>query len=125
MTYSLLPHNSDFSSDNVVKPAYELNIPTVAVAGAAKNTDAFLTIDASDVICEAVKPAELIENAYVLRMYECERNAVNATVTLHTPFKKVWLTNMLEDKKEEIAVNGNSFVLPFKPFEIVTVLVEK
>lgn len=125
MTYSLLPHNSDFSSDNVVKPAYELNIPTVAVAGAAKNTDAFLTIDASDVICEAVKPAELVENAYVLRMYECERNAVNATVTLHTPFKKVWLTNMLEDKKEEIAVNGNSFVLPFKPFEIVTVLVEK
>ncbi len=125
MTYSLLPHDGDFSADTVVKPSYELNIPTIVIPGVAKQTKAFMEIDASNIICEAVKPAELIENAYVVRLYDCERNATTANIKLNTPFKKVWLTNMLEDKKEEITAVDGMITLPFKAFEIKTLLIEK
>ena len=110
---------------SVSEIADELNIPIVSVAGSAMNKGAFLTIDASDIICEAVKPAELIDNAYVLRLYECERNTSKATVKLSRPCKKAWSTNMLEDKKEELAVIDNTIDLTFKPFEIKTILIEE
>ncbi len=125
MIYSLLPHAGDFNADNVVKPSYELNIPTVVIPGAAKQQNAFMEVDASNILCEAVKPAELIENAFVIRLYECERNATCARITINTPYKKVWLTNMLEDKKEEITVVDNVITLPFNAFEIKTLLIEK
>ena len=126
MTYSLLPHDGSFSADSVVKPSYELNVPYVCVQGKATSNEAFLQIGGdSSIICEAVKPAELIENAYVIRLYECERTAASASIKLSRPCKKAWIANMLEDKKEELSVNGNEITLTFRPFEIKTLLIEE
>lgn len=123
MTYSLLPHVGAFSAENVVRPAYVLNNPVVKADG-VMNIPQLFKISAPNVICEAVKNAEDVENAYVLRLYECERNLTNCKITLNGA-KRVWRTNMLEEKQEELTLDGGNVSLTVKPFEIVTLLVER
>ncbi|MBQ8751658.1 MAG: alpha-mannosidase [Clostridia bacterium] len=123
MTYALLPHTGAFNTQNVVRPAYELNMPSIIASGALnKVLNAPVYVDADNILCEAVKPAECIENAYVVRLYEAERNR---TVTdLHFPaeVKKVCLANMLEDPAEELALTDGTCQITFKPFEIKTLI---
>jgi len=123
-TYSLLPHVGAFQAENVVYPAYELNYRPIVAEGELHVPELF-SLSAPGVICEAVKHAEDIENAYVLRLYECERNTTNCILNVKGA-KAAWLTNMMEDKIEELKLdeNGNA-VLKFHPFEIKTVLIER
>ncbi len=120
MTYSLLVHDGGFRAEAVVHPAYELNIPIVAVPGRAELAP-FAAVGAPNIIVEAVKPAEDDSDAFVLRMYECEGTRTTTDVRLSVPVQTVTLTNMLEDEKESVPVQDGSFSLSFRPFEIKTV----
>ena len=120
MTYALLVHNGGFSAEQVVHPAYELNVPVVSVKGAA-NLAPFASISAANIICEAVKPAEDGSDAFVLRLYECEGSKTTANVNFSVPVSSAVLTNLLEDEQEALTVTDNTIHLQFKPFEIKTV----
>lgn len=124
VTYSFLPHEGSFATENVIQPAYMLNVPVVVAEGSAKNEKSFIEISESNVICEAVKYAEYAEKAFVVRLYECERNRTNTTVKFARKIKKAYITNMLEDIIEEVPVVNNSIDLSFRPFEIKTVMIE-
>lgn len=120
LTYALYPHAGNFSAENAAYPAYQLNVPTVCVKGAAE-IPPIAEVSAPDVIVEAVKPAEDGSDAFVLRMYECEGARANARVKLGVPVKSAVLTNLLEDEKETLPLEDNSLSLSFTPFEIKTV----
>ncbi len=124
MTYSFLVHNGDFGAKNVVRPAYELNIPAVAAKGTA-SVDPLLSVDADDIICETVKPAEDGTGDIILRLYECEGRRSGAKLAFGIPVKGVFLTDMLEDGGEAVSLDGNSCALSFRPFEIKTVRVKR
>ena len=124
VTYSLLPFVGAFSAENVVYPAYALNSPAFITNGALKSPFyAPFSLSAPNIICESVKPAEDIPEAFVIRLYECERNRTNCTV-LFTEQVKVFETNMLEDIRSELELTQNSCKLEFRPFEIKTLLVK-
>ena len=123
VTYSLLPHMGGFSAENVIRPAYELNYKALVTEGKL-NVPKLFSLSNPGIICEAVKNAEDVENAYVLRLYESERNTSNCTLTLNGA-KAAWITNMLEDKKEQLELVNGQVKLKFRPFEIKTVLVER
>ena len=120
LTYALYPHAGSFSAENAAYPAYQLNVPTVCVKGAAE-IPPIAEVSAANVIVEAVKPAEDGSDAFVLRMYECEGARANARVKLGVPVKSAVLTNLLEDEKEALPLEDNSLSLSFTPFEIKTV----
>ena len=124
MTYSFLVHNGDFGAKNVVRPAYELNIPAVAAKGTS-SVDPLLSVDADDIICETVKPAEDGSGDIILRLYECEGRRSGAKLAFGIPVKGVFLTDMLEDGGEAVSLDGNSCALSFRPFEIKTVRVKR
>ena len=123
MTYSLLPHMGAFDAETVIHPAYELNYQPVVVAGEL-NAPKLFSVSNPGVICETVKSAEDVEGAYVLRLYESERNAANCTLTLNGA-KAAWVTNMLEEKQEQLPIVDGKIKLKFRPFEIKTILVER
>lgn len=125
MTYSFLPHSGSFSAENVVIPAYELNVPAFAVEGNAKDEKSFLTIDESNIICESIKPTESGENGYVVRLYECEGTRAKANVTLSRPGKEIVSCNMIEDEGEKLTLDGNTLSLTFRPFEVKTFIVKE
>ncbi|QAY67032.1 alpha-mannosidase [Paenibacillus protaetiae] len=125
VTYSFLPHNSGFQAESVIRPAYELNMPLNVSEGRHRaDNNPLFTVDAPNVIVEAVKPAEE-ENAYIVRLYEAERSAAAATLSFgHRP-AKVAVTNMLEEEQSLLPVSQSGEVkLQLKAFEIVTLKVQ-
>ena len=109
--------------------AYDLNKPMTAVTlgaqeGKLADSYSLVSVSAPNVILETVKKAE-DSDAMILRMYEAYNKKVNTTVTLGFAPKRVTLVDLMENEIEEIPVAGNNFKLPVKPFEIVTVKVQR
>lgn len=125
MTYSLLPHEGAFSAETVVREAYMLNVPVFVAKGSLKaGYEAPVLVSAPNVIVEAVKPAELIENAYVIRLYECERNKTVCDIKFPSRAKAVYAANMLEDLGDELPLQDGTLKTEFRPFEIKTFVVK-
>jgi len=123
MRYSLLPHDGSFNAENVVLPAYRFNNLPIETEGKLAVPRLF-SVSASNIICEAVKNAEDVEGAFVLRLYEAERSDTNCTLCIPGA-KRVLLTNMLEETIEELPIANGCVKLHFRPFEIKTILVER
>lgn len=123
MTYSLLPHDGGFETENVVRPSYELNVkPTVAMGEI--NAESLFTLDVPNVIVESIKPAE-DSDGYVVRLYECERSAIHSTqLTFGKAPCEVYIANMLEEQEQKLEVNDRKVCLSFRPFEIKTLLIK-
>ncbi len=113
--YSFLPHNGGFSTENVVRPAYELNIPVLKGKGDFEAVALILPRE-DNVIVESIKPCEDNEKAFIARLYETEGTYTNCPVEFFDGAKKIEITDMLEEVKETF--EGNE--LPFRPFEIKT-----
>lgn len=113
--YSFLPHNGGFSTENVVRPAYELNIPVLKGNGNFEAV-ALVVPEAENVIVESIKPCEDNEKAFIARLYETEGTYTNCPVKFFDGVKKVEITDMLEEVKE----NLENSELSFRPFEIKT-----
>ena len=125
MVYSLLPHEGSLSAEEVVRPAYELNNRTVMAEGTLTVPAAApVTISEPNIICEAVKMAEDVSDAYVVRLYECERNRTLCRITFGKGVR-VWKTNMLEEIQSEVPLDSGSAEIEFSPFEIVTLLIKR
>lgn len=123
MTYSLLPHAGALSAENVIRSAYELNCsPIVAEGELTRDLLCPVVIGEPNVICESVKCAEDVEGAYVLRLYECERNKTLCRLAFGNGVK-AYKTNMLEEIQCELTLDEGEADVEFHPFEIVTILV--
>ena len=61
-----MPHEGCLTTENVIKPAYMLNVPVVVAEGSAKNEKSFIEISAPNVICEAVNNNldKMVNNIY-------------------------------------------------------------
>ena len=126
VTYSFLPHNSSFSADSVIKPAYLLNYPVICENGVLeREMKPVVATDCDNIVCEAIKPAELRDDAFVARFYEAERCRTNAKIYVGEDVKHVYRTNILEDIKSEMEVRDGAFSYSFRPFEIATFMFVK
>ena len=128
-TYSIAPHEGDYREAGIIQMAYDLNKPMTAVTLGAQDgklADSFslVSLSAPNVVLETVKKAE-DSDALVLRMYEAFNKKCRTAVTLGFTPKRVTLVDLMENEICEVPVSGTSFTLPVKPFEIVTVKVER
>lgn len=119
--YSFLPHDSGFDAENVIRPAYELNVPAAVTAGEYSGQK-LMSIDADNIFVEAVKPCEDAQRAFIVRMYEAEGTFTNAKVSFFDGAKSVKITNMLEEEQGEVESIAPA-KLQFRPFEIKTLKV--
>ena len=124
MVYSLYPHEGSFSVPTVLREAYLLNVPMLEAKGGLKSEfTPLFTLDADNIVAETVKPAEYGKKAYVIRLYEAERNRTVCRLKINGG-GAVYETNMLEEVKAELSAEDGAYTLEFKPFEIKTILVE-
>ena len=71
---------------------------------------------------DTIKRAE-DSDALVLRLYEPHGGRGEARVRLAAPVTSAARANLLEDEGEPLALRGGEIVVPFRPWEIVTVVV--
>ncbi|MFA6134209.1 MAG: glycoside hydrolase family 38 C-terminal domain-containing protein [Phycisphaerae bacterium] len=120
MIYSILPHGP-FSVGNVVREAYELNIPLHAFAANANTAPvaSLLTVAPVNVIVEAVKRSE-DGQGFIVRLYEAGHSSCTARIQFGTAVKRVQEVNLLEENPRPLKLRGHTLELPLRPFEIKT-----
>jgi alpha-mannosidase len=127
-TYSLLPHQGPWGAETVAA-AYALNDPLKAVrpektgrrAGEQlkKMMAGFVSVDSDNVVIETVKQAEDGEGI-IVRLYECMRKRGPVTLAAGFDLARVWITDLLEEKRTELSPQGNQVEIYLKPYEIIT-----
>lgn len=123
-TYSLMPHAGTFAESDVQRAAYYLNYPMRAIATSGAYSElpesfSLVSIDRNNVICETVKEADDTTDT-VIRLYESKNMKCSATVKVGFPFKKCFLTDLLEREIEELPTENGAVIVPFGGFEIKT-----
>jgi len=124
-TYSLLPFDGPFSNSEVVRQAYDLNSPLLAIGtgGNAAATRSFFSLDEERVCIESIKLAEA-SGKIALRLYETTGAPRKARLTACSRIKGAWSANMLERDERALAHGEREVALDFRPFEIKTVLLD-
>jgi alpha-mannosidase len=125
--YALCPHSGSLADSDTIKKAYEINNPCIAVyseGGSGEMPDEYSLIKVSSdaLIVEVAKLADSGDGV-IIRAYDGKRSRGKAEILL--PFgQKAYLCDMLENELEEIEISDGKIVLPYKPFEIITLKVK-
>jgi len=121
-TYALYPHQGPFSAA-VVQEAYDLNLPPTAYRlGETAGNAAFMewcNLSEPNIIIEAVKKAEA-DDAYIVRLYECEHRSTKVKLSFSPVLKKVTACNLMEERDQAVDYRKHTVLLEFRPFEIKT-----
>jgi alpha-mannosidase len=119
-TYALYPWNGTLAESEVVHEAYELNVPVLVLPGAGGEQSLF-SLDAANVIIEAVKPAEDGSQDIIVRLYEAKRMSTRCTLTTSLPVKSAAETDLVENFVSNLPYKDGQVSLSLRPFEIKTV----
>lgn len=127
-SYVLLPHFDQVQHSQVVAAAYTLNAPLRHAwikpsSGAASSTPMLAQVGDAAVRIETLKKAEDSDKV-IARVYEAHSTRGRTELKLATPIKKAWLADMNEEPQQELEIEDGCVKFSFKPFEIITLLLE-
>ncbi len=123
-TYALYPHTGNPITGGVIQASYELNVPLRVVplekgSGVLPKQLSFITIDAPNIIVEAVKQAE-DDSSTIIRLYEAANRTTRTNLSFGVPVTAVEEVTLLEKTIKAVQVQNNAITLTLNPFEIKT-----
>jgi alpha-mannosidase len=115
--------NHGFMNNPVIREAYELNCPLLALPGTAVQPLSLLNSNRENIIIDTVKMAEDGSDDWIARMYEAKGMSTTCVVSLGKPACRVVETDMLEEQELNVlaASQTKEMVVSFTPFEVKTV----
>ncbi|KAL1921492.1 uncharacterized protein VTP21DRAFT_11208 [Calcarisporiella thermophila] len=126
VNYAVYPHEGHFMQSDVVKQAYQFNVPLLTmtcpkeVAESITPTSYFSIHGADNILLETVKMAEDSQEV-ILRLYEAYGGKAVAYLKSALPVKRVSLCNIMEDEEVSLTYTSEQGIkLMFKPFELLT-----
>jgi alpha-mannosidase len=119
--YAVMPHAGGWREAGVVGEAARFVTPLRWAPGTATPGSLF-SVDDPNLVLDTVKRAE-DSDALVLRLYEAHGARGTARVRVGVPFTGAVACNLLEDPAEALEVDGDEIVVPYRPHEVVSVLV--
>jgi alpha-mannosidase len=125
-TYSVYPHTGDWRA-GTVQEALELNCPLLAVdvpstKGKLPAVSAFATVDAENLILDAVKKCE-DSKSVIVRLYEAYGQRGRAMIRFGQAPRKVVECDLMEENEVAVKHKGANVELYVKPYEIRTLKV--
>ncbi|SHO47578.1 alpha-mannosidase [Anaerocolumna xylanovorans] len=122
--YALYPHSGNERTGQVHKQAYEFNVPVILQKGEGNSiAEGQILCGAENIVIETVKKAE-DNNSCILRLYEPYGATVNTLLQFGKQYAAIYKCSLMEEE-EEVIGKGDSVSLKVKPFEIVTLKLEK
>jgi len=118
--YALLPHAGGWREAGVLAEAIRFNAPIRWVATRA--TGSLAAVDDPNLVLDTIKRAE-DSDALVLRLYEAHGARGTARVRLGVPVGSARRVNALEEGGTGLELADGEVVLPYRPYELITVLV--
>lgn len=128
--YAIYPHRGDWEEGQVYAEAEKLNAPPAPFqisqhgAGHLPPQNSFLEIQPVNLILSAFKKAE-DRNSYILRVFNPTQKMIEGKIKLTMPIKKVYLTNLNEERQTALSPNDLSVIsLKVASNKIVTLEIE-
>jgi alpha-mannosidase len=119
-TYAFYAWNGPFADSDVVRQAYELNLPLMVASGQA-GTRSLFSVDAPNVVIETVKPAEDGSDNIIVRLYEAKRMTTRCQFVTTLPIASAAVTDLLEaETAEMLNFEDGAVEIDLSPFEIKT-----
>jgi alpha-mannosidase len=119
--YALFPHAGGWREAGVVAEGIRFNAPLRQRPGSSA-LPAYAALDDPNLVLDTIKRAE-DSDALVLRLYEAHGGRGQARLSLAVPFQEARRATLLEDAGEPLPAEGSMIVVPYRPHEIVTILV--
>jgi alpha-mannosidase len=114
--YAVMPHASGWREAGVLAEAMRFNAPLRRT----EPVDSFATVDGG-LVLDTIKRAE-DSDALVLRLYEPYGGRGIASVRVARTFTDAVRANALEDALAPLAVEDGALVVPYRPHELLTVM---
>lgn len=124
-TYAIYPHAGDWTN-GVYRESEDLNLPLeIAQAGphpgVLPKSASFFEIEGESLQLTTFKRAEDRENSYVVRLFNPTTKAVSGKLRLFKPVKQAWLTNLNEERIEELTTKGQEISFKAGKKKILTI----
>jgi alpha-mannosidase len=119
LAFAICPHAGGWQEAGVTAEALRFNAPLLLGPGGG-DAGSLLSTDAPGLLIDTVKRAEDSDDL-IVRLYEAHGGRGTARLRVALPFGGASLTNLLEDHVGDAEVDGPDVIVPFRPFEIVTV----
>jgi alpha-mannosidase len=118
LRWAVLPHPGSWQDAGVVAEAARFDTPVLWSAPGAAGS--LFSLDDPALVLDTVKRAE-DRRGLVLRLYESLGSRGTARLTTSLPHAAARRTNLLEDPGEPLAVADGAILVPYRPYEIVTI----
>jgi alpha-mannosidase len=118
LSFAIHPHRGAWQDAGVTAQALCFNAPLL-LGEPTGETRSWLSTDTPGLLIDTVKRAEDGDDL-VVRLYEAHGGRGVARLRVGPPFAEAWFTNLLEERLGPAEVDGDEVVIPFRPFEIVT-----
>ena len=119
LSFAIHPHRGSWQDAGVTAEALCFNAPLLLGEARGEGRSWFST-DTPGLFIDTVKRAEDGDDL-IVRLYEAHGGRGVGRLRVGLPFTEAWFTNLLEDRLAPAEVDGDEVVVPFRPFEIVTV----
>jgi alpha-mannosidase len=123
LSFAICPHPGSWQDAGVTAQALCFNAPML-VGESTGETHSWFSTDTPGVVIDTVKRAEDNDDL-IIRLYEAHGGRGVARLRVGLPLTEAWFTNLLEDRVGQADFDGDEVVIPFRPFEIVTVAVRR
>jgi len=123
--YAILPHTGTWQEGGLYQEAEKFNLPleTAQAGSGGGNLPkelALLEITPSDTILSALKKCEH-RDTLIMRLFNPTSREIDAKITLHLQINQAWLTNMNEQRKEQLPLKDNNVSVKLGPKKIITI----
>ncbi|MEY9437322.1 alpha-mannosidase [Bradyrhizobium elkanii] len=124
MRYAIYPHEGDWRAAGTVRHALCFARPVLWTKGQPHEPlrKSFLRALPSSVIVDTIKPAE-DGRGWVVRLYESSGVQVRPMLEFGVDVSSVWASNILEDRIEQLRMDGRTCRLSLRAFQVMTIRV--
>ena len=123
--YAIYPHQGNWDEGNVYQEVERFNLPfemsqSGKGGGKLPKELSFISVEPKEIQLSSLKKAER-SDSLILRLFNPTNMEIEGVIKTFKEIKEAWITNMNEERREQLEVKGNSVKVKFGHKKIVTV----
>jgi alpha-mannosidase len=120
-SYAIYPHVGSWQEARVTAEAHRFATPIVWTHG-SREPVSFASCGDDNLVISAIKRAEDSDDT-IVRLYEAHGARGTARLVLGFEVERAVMCDLLERDIETLRIEGNAIVLPYRPFQIISIKV--